>query len=347
MSDIKHDQRPSMSDVARASGYSRSTVDRVLNGRTSVRDDTAQRIREAAETLGFHAAGVIRERMRDVRPRRTLGFLLQLPAAVFYQGLADALVRATEACDTIRGRPVVEYLKSQSPDVVAEHLEDLGKRVDALAVVTTDHPAVSEAIENLRSRGVPVFALISDLSSPARAGYAGLDNRRVGRTAAWLITEMAREPGPLAIYVGSHRFQCQELSEISFRSYIREHAPQFELLETISTLESDQYGEERTHELLQRHPDLVGVYMGGSGIEGVLKALRSRRSTKRLIGVANDLTSVTRSGLLSGHFHVVLSHPLPLLCPALVAQMADALANPTAGLRQVVVPLEIWTRENV
>ena len=110
----KKASRSTMEDVARASGHSLSTVDRVLNGRSNVRADTAQHIREAAETLGYYAAGVIRERIREVKPRRTLGFLLQRPDAAFYKGLAESLVRATESCRAIHGK-VVEYLKSQSP----------------------------------------------------------------------------------------------------------------------------------------------------------------------------------------------------------------------------------------
>lgn len=336
-----------MSDVARASGHSLSTVDRVLNGRSNVRSDTAQHIREAAEGLGYFAAGVIRERLRDVRPRRTLGFLLQRPDAVFYQGLADELQRATQACASIRGKAVVDFVQSQAPDGVAEHLLKLGAQAEALAVVVADHPLVAEAIAQLKARGVPVFALISDLSTPLRAGYAGMDNRRLGRTAAWLIAELARQPGKVVMYVGSPRFQCQELSEISFRSYFREHAPEFELLETIPTLESEDYGQERTHDLLRRHPDLCGFYMGGSGIEGVVRALRAHKTERRIIGVGNELTSVTRSALLSRHFHAVLSHPLPALCGRLVAQMAEALAQPDERLVQIVVPLEVHLPESV
>jgi LacI family transcriptional regulator len=346
----KKSTRPTMQAVADAAGHSLSTVDRVLHGRSSVRADTAQHIREAAEALGYYAAGVISERVRDVRPRRTLGFLLQRPDAVFYRDLAAGLSAATEASPLMRGRAVLDHVRNQSPELVAERITLLGGKVDALAVVVADHPLISEAIELLRSRqGVPVFALISDLSTPARAGYAGLDNRRLGRTAAWFLAQMVRTPGPVAMYVGSPRFQCQELSEISFRSYLREHAPQLEVLETIPTLESEDYGEERTHELLQRHPDLRGFYMGGSGIEGVLRALRARKpgSAPPLIGVGNELTAVTRSGLLSGHFHAVLSHPLPRLCEALVAQMANALAHPGGALSQVIVPLDIHVPQSV
>ncbi|MEY4909626.1 MAG: hypothetical protein RL260_3344, partial [Pseudomonadota bacterium] len=136
-----------MEDVAHASGHSLATVDRVLNGRSNVRADTAQHIREAAEALGYFAAGVIRERLREVRPRRTLGFLLQRPDAVFYRGLTDELVRATKACASIQGRAVVDYVKSQSPELVAEHIVQLGTQAEALAVVVADHPLVTEALD--------------------------------------------------------------------------------------------------------------------------------------------------------------------------------------------------------
>lgn len=338
---------PTMQDIARVAGISLSTVDRVLNGRSNVRAQTVKRIQDAAEALGYHAIGVLQARTRSVRPRRTLGFLLQRPETVFYKELTRHLTRATETSPEIQGRAVVEYVLSQSPEVVAEGILSLGTHADAIAVVVADHPLVSEAIELLRQKGVAVYALISDLSSPDRAGYAGMDNRRLGRTAAWMLTELAHQPGKLVMYVGSPRFHCQEISEIAFRTFLREHAPAFEVLPTISTLENDQYGEEMTHDLLQQHPDLCGFYVGGSGIEGVLRAMRARRSTDRIIGVGNELTSLTRSGLISGHFHAILSHPLEQLCAELVAQMVEELAEPSGVLRQIVVPLEIWTPQNV
>lgn len=336
-----------MSDVAKASGHSRSTVDRVLNGRTNVRSDTAQQIQNAAESLGYFASAVLRERVRSVRSTCKLGFLLQRPDSPFYVGLAAALQSATVNCGAIDGTPVIEYLKSQTPDRVAQHILSLGERVDALAIVVADHPLVSEAIALLQKRGVPTFALISDLSSPHRAGYVGLDNRQLGRTAAWFVTQLAHAPGKVAMYVGSPRFQCQELSEISFRSYIHEYAPDFTLLETISTLESEDYGEERTHDLLQHHPNLCGFYMGGSGIEGVLRAFRLHQSAHRIIGVGNELTKITRSGLLSGHFHAILSHPLPSLGRELVNFMAESLALPADVFRQIILPFDITVQQNV
>jgi LacI family transcriptional regulator len=349
MSGLPRGRRATIADVAQEAGVSLSTVDRVLNGRAPVRSDTAERIHAAAQALGFHAVGVIGERVRGNQPRRTLGFLLQQPESAFYRGLARALQEATESDASMRGHAVIEYMDDISPESVSERVVALGRHVDALAVVAADHPLIGVEIDRLHEQGVPVFALISDLSVPSRAGYAGLDHRRVGRTAAWFATHLTRQPGKLAIFVGSHRFQCQELCEMSFRSYVRAHAPQFEVLEPLVTLESDRLAEEGMRDLLQRYHDLVGFYVAGGGVEGVLRAVAAERSEGfegELVGIGHELTAQTRGGLLAGHLHAVLSVPLPLLAQRLVARMNGVLLNPALGLQQVVVPLDTQTPES-
>lgn len=349
MSNIHSSGRVTIADVAKAAGVSLSTVDRVLNGRAPVRRDTATRIHEVAEALGFHAAGVIRERVRGKRVRYRLGFLMEQPDLAFHRTLGETLAAATQANSEHCENAVVEYMDDISPEAVSSRLRHLGDQVDAVALVAADHALIGAEIERLKSRGVPVFALISDLSTPARAGYAGLDNRRVGRTAAWFITQMAHEPGKIAIFVGSHRFQCQELAEMSFRSYVREHAPAFELLEPLVTLESNQLAEEGARNLFLRHPDIVGAFVAGDGTEGVLRALRELRkhnTDPAPIGVVRELTQHMRDGLRLGDLHAVLSHPLPQLSQELIAGMVNVLANPMLGLQQIIVPMDTQTPES-
>ncbi|WP_367848323.1 LacI family DNA-binding transcriptional regulator [Rhodoferax sp. WC2427] len=344
-----HPGRVTIADVAKAAGVSLSTVDRVLNGRAPVRRDTAERIHAVAESIGFHAASVIRERVRGKRVRHTLGFLLQRSDAAFYQEIGESLAVATESHSEFCTTPQIAYMDDLSPEAVSLRLRDMGERVDAVALVAVDHPLIWAEIERLKAKAVPVFALISDLSTPARAGYAGLDNRSVGRTAAWLITRMAHMPGKLVTFVGSHRFQCQEVCEMSFRSYVREHAPSFELMEPLFTLESDQLAEEGTRDLLHRHPDIVGVLVAGSGIDGVVRALREHYSETpgtRPICVVRELTPHAREGLRSGDLHAALSHPLPQLAQGLVGMMVERLNNPLVGLQQTIVPLDTQTPES-
>ena len=92
----------------------------------------------------------------------------------------------------LRGQVALEFVDELSPAVIAQRLTELGAKVDAIGVVAVDHPHVSLAIDRLRERGVPTFALISDLTAEARAAFIGQDSRKEGRTAAWMIARTAR-----------------------------------------------------------------------------------------------------------------------------------------------------------
>ncbi|WP_434697846.1 LacI family DNA-binding transcriptional regulator [Pseudomonas sp. Z1-14] len=342
--------RPTMADVAREAGVSLSTVDRVLNLRADVRADTAQRIATAAARLGFHAKGVIEQRVLNDRPTLRLGFLLQKSGVPFYQGLAHALSNAAATCTRARIRVVIGYLDDLDPVNVAQRILALRDQVDGLGVVAVDHPRVREAVGQLRETGIAVVALLSELSSTAGTGYAGLDNRLTGRTAGWFISRLARQPGPAVVMLSSQRFQCQELCELSFRSYLVEHSSEWELLASRLTLEDDDFAYGNTLDLLTAEPDLAGLYVAGGGIAGVLRALRSFQAQQQRLPVVvcHDLTPLTREALKTGLVQAVLSHPVVTLAEQAVDALVEAATTAPAGpVTRRVVPLQVDVQESV
>ncbi len=256
-------RRPTITDLARAADVSVATVDRVLNARHRVRETTAERVLGAAEAIGYHATPLLKSRLRPQVPEGTFAFLLQREDAFYSQFGAD-LAAATRALTQFRARPVIDFAPDLSAAVMAERLKRLGESADAVAVVSVDHPLVSDAIVSLRARGVPTFAVLTELGAEAAAPYVGRDNRKEGRTAAWLIAKAAHRPGKVGIIVGSHRFLCQETAEISFRAYLRENAPEFTPLEPLVNLEEPRIAYAATQDLIATHPDLVGLYICGA-----------------------------------------------------------------------------------
>ena len=199
----------------------------------------------------------------------------------------------------------------------------MGENADAIAVVSVDHPRVSEAIAGLAERGKPTFALLSDLTAEASAGYVGRDNRREGRTAAWLIAKAAARPGKIGIIVGSHRYLCQETAEISFRAYLRENAPQFEAMEPLVNLDDSRLAYAATQEMIARRPDLVGLYICGGGTEGAIAAARDEAAPGLAI-VCNELTPKSRAGLIDGVLTAVISTPTALMAERALEAMNRA-----------------------
>jgi LacI family transcriptional regulator len=340
--------RPTIADVARQADVSVATVDRVLNRRAPVAKATARKVLQAAETVGFHAAALLKRRVEDSAPERILGFLLQKSSQSFYQALGAELVQATRASTAIQGKPVVQFLDDLTPHAVAQRLEEFGSRVDAVALVAADHPKVAAAIERLADRSVPVFTLLSDLTTPARAGFIGIDHRKAGRTAAWAVSRLAKHAGAVGIFVGSHRYIGHELSEISFRSYMREHAPAFQVLEPLASFEDVHFAHEATLDLLRRQPVLAGIYVAGGGIEGVIEALRELRGQNHVVVVCNELVPETRAALIDGVVDLVITTPLTTLSERTVAAMGAALNGQSGEQgRQIFLPFELHLSENI
>jgi LacI family transcriptional regulator len=157
-------RRPTIADLAARSGVSVATIDRVLNGRLPVREETARRVYEAASALGFHAAGLIRQRIEKGLPHFRIGFLLQKREHFFYQAFGEALTRAARESQGFRCTPQLDFLPDQIPNTVCRMLREIGARNQAIAVTTIDHPQISAAVAELQERGVPVVSLHDDFA---------------------------------------------------------------------------------------------------------------------------------------------------------------------------------------
>jgi LacI family transcriptional regulator len=338
--------RPTIADLANAAGVSVATVDRVLNRRLKVSDDTAARVTAAAEAIGYHGLRLLRQRSSEL-PQRTFGFVLQKHNDAFYQALAAGLADATRNADYIAGKAVVEYTDELIPALLAQRIRDLAPRVDALAVVAVDHPLVNEAVEWAVARGRPVVTLLTDLTAPSRAGCVGVDRRRSGRTAAWAISRLAAQPGKVGILIGSHRYLSQEISEISFRSYMRENAPQFDLLEPLVYLDDQRISYEGAVNILASNPDLVGIYVAGGGAEGLIRALRDEQAGGRVVAVCNELTAASRSALLDGTIDLVLGTPIAAIAQRTVELLDRAVSGTDTGVTQILLPAELHVGENI
>ncbi len=337
--------RATIQDLAEKSGVSVSTIDRILNGRDKVRASTAERVLAAAEALEFYALPALRKRLKVDQPKLRLGFLLQQSHRTFYRLIADALKDAAasspEPVDII-----VEHLDDLSPETVAGRMLRMGEQVQALAVVSAEHPRVASAIETLGSQGVATYGLISELTAACGAGYIGLDNWKVGRTAGWAIAGLCKRPGPVGIVVGNHRYRCQELNESGFRSYCREHAPDFTLLEPVQTFEDNAVAREVTEQLLHRERDLVALYVSGGGMPGVLDALRNSGRGQSILTVGYELTTHTRAGLMDNLLSMVFAHPIKRLAAEAIAQMQKDLSDAAAPTKRIL-NFDIYGPENI
>lgn len=318
-------RKPGMAELAEAAGVSLATVDRALNGRQKVKPDTLAHIAAVARSIGHPAAhrlGGVRVEAGEL-PQVRLGVVLHKQGQDFYRAFADTLHRAVAAEPSVEARLQLEFSGSQSPADMAGAIRGMIGRCDVVAATAVNHPEVTEAVEEAASKGLRVVALLSEFAAGVRQGYVGLDNRKMGSTAAWMISTAAREAGTVAIFVGGHRWHGHQLRDEGFRSYLKDRAQQLKPLETRVNLETRQLTYDATRQLLKQHADLRGIYIAGGGMEGAIAALRDAGAGGRVALVVSALTPDSRRGLAEGQVTLIIDTPLDLLCRRLVARMVE------------------------
>src|SRR5436190_242468 len=144
--------RATIEDVARQAGVSVATVDRVLNGRASVRPQTVERVEGAIRLLNYQPDRLAARLARGKEYR--FCFVLPEGSNSFMIGLGEE-VRA--AAHRMRQEKVAIDMRLTDvfdPETLARTLDQIGDIYDGVAVVALDHPRVREAINGLTERSV-------------------------------------------------------------------------------------------------------------------------------------------------------------------------------------------------
>ena len=337
-----------MADIAVRAGVGIATVDRVLTGRRQVREETARRVYEAAMELSYHATPVIRYRLNRKAPRLTFGFVLPAEQQPFYRELSQALAAAVNDCRDVQGRAIFRYAKAQNPKEYTRFLEELAGQCDVIAGSVINHAALAHVVDAIQNSGVPIFAMLNDFALGKRRKFIGLDNYRAGRLAGWLLANVIRDPGTIAILIGGHLWQAHQMRENGIRSYFRERAPQFTLRDAVLNLEARQITRDMVLHLLETWHDLRGIYITGGGVEGAIAALREADRTGSVHMVVHPFNDDTKSALAEGLVSMVIATPVERLSQALVAEMIAAyVGQPTGFGGDVLLRPEILLPELV
>ena len=341
-------KRPTIPDLAQAAGVSVSTVNRVINDAASVRAPTQERVKRAAQEIGFYGLGAIEHAVRVSQGTHKLGVLLQHHSRRFYRDLGAIIAQEAESYPGANIELTLEYLEDLSPEKVSAHILSLGERVSALAIVAPQHPLVADAIDTVLNQSVPVVSLIGPLTASGNISFVGLDNWKVGRCAAWAIEKMVSKPGKIGLLVGSHRLRNQEMNESGFRSYFREHNTAFTILEPLTTYESAAVAREHVERLLTEHPDLCGLLISGGGVTGAIAGLRGTPKREDFVAVGYELFEETRAALIDGTLSFLISHPMERFAKETIATlMRSKEAGTDGGARRVTFGFEIYTSESV
>ena len=293
-------------DIARESGVSTATVDRVLHQRNCVCHATTQRVLRAALELGYLEEDSPLIAVR--KPPMKLVFLLPDGTNHWIRMLGDSVAIAERNLAPFNLKCRCVYIEGFNPEALARELVRHAQHADGLAFVALEHPLVREAVNELAAQGIHVVTLASDLSNARRAAYVGVDNRAAGRTAGFLLGRFIGEKhGKIAMIAGSLSYRGHEEREMGFQHVVQEMFPNLQIIGLREGLDNAQRNYEQTRLLLRQNPDLVGIYNIGGSSDGVARALKEVGRQHKVVFIGHEITPDTRGYLIDGTMDAVLN----------------------------------------
>ena len=298
--------RFTLADVAREAGVSPATADRVLNNRSGVRPRTREIVLETAQRLGYIAdAGGRFAGVRETEVVR-LDFILPEGTNTFIKMLHRQIETQAQARPDLDVR--ITTIEGFSPDRLAKSLSELPRAARGVGVIALDHPTVREALRSLAADDVKVVTIASDILHVPRVAYIGIDNRAAGRLAGHVMSRFmgARRAGKVALFAGSLSYRGHEEREMGFRHILAEEHSHLEIVELREMLDDRERAYSEAAALLDRHPDLAGIYNIGAGNPGIARALKERGRERSVVFVGHEVTEGTKSLLLDGTMDAVI-----------------------------------------
>jgi len=338
--------RVTLQDVARTAGVSLATVDRVVNRREGVRQKTVARVEAAIARLGYRTEPVVTRLVRNQSFR--FAFILPTGSNSFILNLTDQVQRTADWLAGQRAFIDILHVDVFDPDVLARALEALSTSYVGVATIALDHPRVRAAIDDLVGRGVAVVTLVSDAPSSRRLHYVGIDNPAAGRTAATLMGRFLPErEGLVGVIAGSLALRDHAERQFGFNQILSSEYPHLKVLPALEGRDDSERSHELMTGLLERYPDLLGIYSAGAGNRGIAAALEAAGRAREIVWIAHELTAYSRRFLLHGTIDAIINQDAGHEArSAARVLLAHCCAEPIVP-DQERIRIEIFLRDNL
>jgi len=294
-------ERIRIADVVARTGLSRSTVDRVLNGRAGVKAETRELVKTALFDLGYSKSTL--EFLSQHRSK-SLHAILPEGSNPFFAELRRGVETAAGELAHFGGSLSYQFFDPYDPLTLSDRLDRIDGPMDAVITLGVDCPEATRRIDALADGGTPVVTIVSDAPYSRRSIYIGQDNFAAGRTAARLMSALLPEAsGSVAVILGHLEFRHLLERQSGFQQVMGQVRPEVRLIHT-RPYGAHADGGPIIEELFANAADLAGIYIAGGGQPAVLRALSRMAGDLAVIG--HELNPVTREALTSGLYSAVI-----------------------------------------
>jgi LacI family transcriptional regulator len=322
--------RPTMADVAKMAGVSLKTVSRVINKEPNVSPETATKVRQAVEALGFRPNHFARVLIPG-QPSKTIGLVIEDLADPFFSGVARGAEEVAHEHSHMLLIASSDGTQARERQLVESLLE---RRCDGLLLVPSSRG--QDYLAGEVQRGTPIVFVDRP---PGQSGFDALliDNYRGAVTAVRHLREHGHSR--IAMIGGSRRlFTAAERArgyEYAMQD-IRQSGTGYPVLE----IDTSDQAEEAADSLLSLAEPPTAIFAASNRASvGVIRALNKTPARLAIVGFGDLELAAHLATPLS-----VISHDPIEMGRQACRMLFSRLAGDTTPARQIYLPTTLVPR---
>jgi len=274
-----------IADIAKVS---RGTVDRALHGRGGINEETRQRILEIAREIEYKPNLAARALSAN-RATAKIGVCIPREIHFFYDqlwsGVLEEAERVSQSGVEFINRPVRNLGRGDAK--AFQELVDSG--VDGIILTAGNPKKLKPLIDKAEAKGIRVVCVDTDASESRRSSVVCVDPFLSGCVAGELLGKLLPRSSKVAVVAGMLTAEDHRKKTEGFSQAFQQHCPQGQIAGVIEAHEDEVEGFEKTLDLLQRIPDLAGIYVNTVNCLPVFRALEAARVQGSVKLITTDL----------------------------------------------------------
>lgn len=271
-------------EIARLSGVSRGTVDRVLNNRDGVSEETALKVRAIAKQLGYkpNKAGMALAAQKN---KYLIGIIVFSRKNPFFDKVIEGFLERAEEL-AFFGCEVTVKRVAYHPAAQLSAIEAcMDEGVQGIIITPYNDAKVCEKLNGLIDSGIPVITVNSDAENVKRLAYVGSDYFNSGAAAGALMQLMTHDKVNIGIILGDRNILCHSKREAGFKNRLSEDK-RFDIICVEENYDDDLKSYDIVSDMLKKHPEINGLYFTAAGVYGGCKAIQEA-------GLKRDIRVIT------------------------------------------------------
>ena len=273
-------------DVAKKLNISTATVNRALNGKPKVSEETRRLVINTASKMGYKASKAASSLSR--KPIK-IGVLINQSINDFLDRFEDGCKKAfNELADFNVVGEIYKTKKHNNIEELKEKaLEFVAREFDGIVIIPPGHEKeFNEFVKNNVPNDISVATAVSDLKKEQRLFSVRNNGRIAGKIAAELLKIYVGEK-PVAIVTGTRDLVVHRETIEGFEEYAQEN--NLNLIGVYEHRDDPDIAYHLANSFIKTNPNIAGIYFGSANSETFCRRLEEVGYAGKIKIVASDI----------------------------------------------------------